>query len=400
MAKNIIIVGGCVAAKEAALAARKTDPNCNITIISEEKYYPYYRPMLSECIIKNVNEKHFYLASKEDYVKNNIKIKLGEKAISFIPKQKLIKTNKGNIYNYDKLLIATGSKNFIPIPEAMKIPGVFSIRKYSDSINVKHWINTITYKKSISNSHAVIIGGGLLGLETAWELISCGINVTIIELSPILLPNQIDKEASSFLSKIISSNNINLILGKTIEKINGTNKIDSIILNDNTTIPCDVLIFSVGIRANIDLVKNSGIKINRGIIVNTKMETSIKDVFAAGDVAELKECPSGIWRPALEQGKIAGTNMAGDNITYKKQPIPTFLKVFNTQIYSIGNIKNCDKENCIKFIDEQKGIYKKLFFKENILVGGILIGDIKNSTKILKGIQNKITKRDYNIFIF
>ncbi|NLK21258.1 MAG: NAD(P)/FAD-dependent oxidoreductase [Epulopiscium sp.] len=417
MGEKLLIVGGCVAAKEAAMAARKINSECEITILSEEKYYPYYRPMLSECITGDVNEKRFYLASKEDYEKNNINLKLGEKAIEFSPDERTIKTDKGSIYSYDKLLIATGSKNFIPLPDAMDIPGVFSIKTYNDSKDAKAWVSSLKATSDLysnlptndntdvddsnpveaslhPSSHVIIVGGGLLGLEAAWELKSSGLDVTIIELAPRILPAQLDDESSSFFSNIITSKGVNIILNKSIKEVLNDNNINSIILNDGTSLDCDMLLFSVGIRPNIDLVKDSEIEIEHGILVNNKMETSLKNVYAAGDVTKIKDCPQGIWRPALEQGKVAGTNMAGGDITYNNPPIPIFLNSFGTQIYSIGELKSANEIDSIKSIDTHKGVYKKLYFNNDILVGGILIGDIKSSTKLSKGLENKISKEE------
>ncbi len=382
--KKIVIIGGGGAAKEAAVAARKQDPTCSITILAEESYLPYYRPFLTEYLSHDINEKRFYLADDTYYREHHIDIYLNDPVISILPEGKKVITASQNHYAYDQLILAIGSYNFVPFPQALQKKGVFSIRTYDDAKEVKEYTNKV--KK------AIVVGGGLLGLEAAWKLLTKGMEVTVIELMDRILPLQLDAICSEYFKQIIEAKGVHLKLGKAVKQILGDELVSGVELDDGTILPCDLLLFSVGIRPNIDLVKNTGLEINRGIIVNDKMETSLSAIYAAGDVVEFQGKVNGTWPPALLQGKVAGTNAAGGSMTYVPPIISTMLSAFETRIFSIGDLGHIHKESsykCLSFKDIKNKVFRQLYFLESQLVGGILIGDIRYSTKLIKGIANK-----------
>ena len=172
----------------------------------------------------------------------------------------------------------------------------------------------------------------------------------------------------------------------------GDKKVSAVVLDDGTVIETDLLLFSVGIRSNTELVKNSGLQINRGIVVNERMETSIPDVYAAGDVCEYNGRVAGIWHPALEQAKVAGANMAGDSLVYKEATLSALLSAFDTKIFSAGDVGS--KKELSYEISKQGelsgGSYKKLYAVNNELVGGILIGDTNKAVKLLRAVEKRL----------
>ncbi|MBT4482306.1 MAG: NAD(P)/FAD-dependent oxidoreductase [Candidatus Latescibacteria bacterium] len=381
---KIIIIGASAAGISAAKEIRAVNNIAKISIITEENHMPYYRPYLTEYIKDNSvkNRANFNLNKEEWYKKNNISIILGEKVIEINHSNKTIKTDKDIILPFDKLILANGSKPFVPIKGSLEKENVFAIRTLDDAKTVHNFSNKI--KK------AIVIGGGLLGLEIANALIQKNIDITIVELVERILPMQLDSEGSYLLESIIKENNIKINLGVPVELLIGENKITSLRLKSGEEVSTDMIIFSIGVKANIELAKGCGIKTNSGIIVNEKMETNIPDIYACGDVTEFGRCVA-LWMPAVKQGRVAGLNVIGNKAVFKAEEYPAVLNSFGTRIYSIGDIcRNQDYENYITMqykIPEEK-TYKKLFFKDDKLVGGILIGDIKKSTSLNKGINS------------
>ncbi len=384
--QKIIIIGGGVAAKEAAIAARKQDPSASIIILAKEQYLPYYRPFLTEYLTNDLNEKRFFLADKNFYHQHKINVYLNDPIVSIIPEQKKVITQSHHFFIYDRLILAMGSYNFIPFPHVLEKKGVFSIKTLDEAKEVKRFTN-IAQK-------AIIIGGGLLGLEAAWALKRKGLDVTIVEQVDRILPLQLDATCSIYVEKMIISKGIHLQLGTSVQKILGESRVSGVKLSNGNILPCDLLLFSIGVRSNTTLVKNIGIDTHHGILVNEKMETSIPTIYAAGDVCEFQEKVTGTWPPALLQGKVAGTNAAGGMMLYTPPISSTMISAFETKIFSIGDIRQNNTDNeyqHLSFKDSKKNIYRQLYFLNDQLAGGILIGDIHYSTKLIKGLQTKIS---------
>ncbi len=379
---NIVIVGGCIAAKEAANAILKNDLLANITIISSEAYLPYYRPMLSRAIGQEPDKSRFYLAPRSWYEENNINLVLGTEISKVIPEDNIVVSTNGDSYSYTQLLIATGSSNFIPIPNATDIDGVISIRDYNDITKLRNILPRV--KK------AIVVGSGLLGIEAAWELQQQNIDVTLMEFAPHVLPKQLDNQASDFLSKHINGLGTDITCGCAAQSIlEEDGSIIGVKCSDGADYPCDLLIFSVGALPNIALVKDTNILTNRGIIVDNNMRTNIPNIYAAGDVAENEYNSSGLWLPAMEMGKVAGANIANQEASYKPVFTTTMLTAFDTRIFSIGEIPTGDDIKTEAIIDPDNRFFKKLFARDNILIGAILIGDISQGTRLTKSLGTK-----------
>ena len=381
---KIIIIGASAAGISAAKEIRTVNNTAKISIITEENHMPYYRPYLTEYIKDNSveNRYNFYLNKEEWYKKNNITIIRGEKVIEINHVNKTIKTENNRDLSFDKLILANGSRPFVPIKGALEKENVFTMRTLDDARAVYRFSNKI--------KNVIVIGGGLLGLEIAYALMQKNLDITIVELTERILPMQLDNEGSCMLESIIKENKIKIYLGVPVELLIGENKITSLRLKSGEEISTDMVIFSIGVKANTELAKGCGIKTNRGIIVNEKMETSIPDIYACGDVAEFGRGIA-LWMPAIKQGRVAGLSAIGNEAVFKAEEYPAVLNSFGTRIYSIGDIcRNQDYGNYItmqcKFPEEK--IYKKLYFKDDKLVGGILIGDNKKSTSLYKGINS------------
>lgn len=388
--KKIIIIGSSASGIAAAKEIRAIDKDVSVQIITDDEYYPYYRPYLTEYIANKeiANKSNFYLNDKDWYGNNNIEILLREKVVAINSSEKKIITESGLLYNYDKLIIAIGSRPFVPFDGALKKKNVFAIRTYNDAREVFDYSSTI--KK------AIVIGGGLLGLEAASSLVSKGIRVTIIELADRILPQFLDDESSLYIEKEIKKQGVEILLGKKVKEIIGSDIATGVALESAEIISADMILISIGIRSNIELARKSGIAVDRAVIVNSKMETSVQDIYACGDVSQFKETCVALWMPALKMGKVAGANAAGKEVEYKYDIYPAVLNSFGLRLYSYGSIgtdgTDVYKEKTV--IDHTNKKYKKLFFENGVLCGFILINDMLQVQKLSKAVQEKITYQE------
>lgn len=213
-----------------------------------------------------------------------------------------------------------------------------------------------------------------------------GINVTLIEFAPHVLPRQIDLEASEFLTEHLIERDVTIACNSAIQKTLGDDSIIGVKCSTGEEYPSDLVIFSTGVVPNIGLVKNTMIKTDKGIIVDKQMRTNIPNIYAAGDVAQNEYRNSGIWVPAMEMGKIAGANIVGKKLTYEPLFTSTMLTAFDTKIFSIGEISDSPEFDVKTIIDPKKRFFKKIFARDGILVGAILIGDISEGTRLAKNL--------------
>lgn len=413
--ETFVIIGNGASGYYAADAIRKRNSKAKIKIVSKEKALAYYRPQLSDLLTEDIKDSEFYISPEKWYKENNIEQLLGVWIASIETKKNTVVLSDGSEIYYDKLILATGSHNFIPPTkvscESMKdsigdlvltaenyskVAGVFTLRDLEDALKIKEFAK--------HSKKAVIVGGGLLGLEAAWELKNSGLDVTVVEFSTRLLPRQLDNEGAELFKNIADKSGVKLILGAAASEIvtnsctiaNETMpKVTHVKLNNGEFLDADLVLFSVGIRANKALAEKAGISCDKGIIVNQSMETNIQNIYAAGDVSELHGIVYGNWPAAIEMGKVAGANACGDKVTFKGFVSSVIFNALNTNIFSAGTINFDDTTlDQLSLKDVRGGNYKKLFFKEGKLVGGILIGDTSKSAKIVTGIANEHTMNE------
>lgn len=380
--EHFVILGGGTAAYNAARSIRFRNDTCKITMISNEAFLPYNRPMLTKAMMANFTDNQMAIEKQEWYKNNKIKLLLNTTVVAIHPDKKEIVLNDETI-NYDKCIYALGATCFVPPIQGHDLQGVVAIRSISD---VKH-INQIL--PSIEN--VVVIGGGVLGLEAAWELAKAKRKVTVLEMMPQIMPRQLDEGASEIIENSLSKNGIELHTNVKIVEIKGEVKAQSVVLEDGREFRADLVIVSAGVRANIELAKQAGVEVDRAILVNEKMETNIEDLYACGDCAEYNGINYSLWSEATEMGKIAGANAAGDNLIYTNVNGALTFFGLNTSLYACGdNGKNPNTlYKTVEMKDNQKGTYEKLYFANNNLCGIILIGDLKKMKELTLALEEQ-----------
>lgn len=387
-AERFLIIGNGAAGTSACEEIRKRNKKCTIEIISTEKVVGYNRPMLTKGILSEVDPINFYIKPLEWYQDNNIKLTLGTTVKEIKKDSKELVLDNGETRTFDKLILATGADSFIPPIKGADQEGVYAIRSLEGVNKLQEYLKQV--KK------AVIIGGGILGLEAAWELKRAGKDVTVIELSPSIMNRQLDERGSALLKAAAEKSGIRVITNTEIEEISGDGKATGVKLVDGVFADGELVILSTGVRQNIALAKEIGIETGRSIKVNDRMETSVKDIFACGDCAEFNGMNYAIWGQAVEMGKAAGINAVGDEYKYDAFIPSNAFSGMGTSLFAVGdNGKDPEKVyKTFEVYDAAKNTYEKLYFVNNRFCGGILMGDVTKSARLLDGYKNQdpITK--------
>lgn len=391
-----LIIGNSYAALFAVESIRKTGAKETIAIISDENEHTYSRAMLYEYVADMVGDDLIYLRDFDYYKRMNVVPLLGKRVSEIDPKAKKVFMGKESI-GFEKLLISTGGAPFIP-------PGIAGLNKFKNVYTFTRKNDVDRMKPALKNIKSVVIlGAGLTGLRCAEGLAHKGKKVTVVELADNILPIVLDDEAAKITRHELQKQGIEIITGDTIAKINGSGgKINSVTLKSKKKILCQMVVVAVGVKPNIDFLKNgAGIKTDRGILVNNRMETNIKNIYAAGDCAQAMEILSGKNMPipiipiASAHGMTAGFNMAEQRKEYRGGLLLNALQFGGAQIVSYGFIRDEDKGEVFKKLDEKKGIYKKIIIKDNKITGAVFVRAIERAGIFRYLIENKIDVGKY-----
>ncbi len=382
--KNYIIIGNGIAAHSASMEIRKNDPTGSVLIITTDREHTYYRLKLTEYIAHPIPKEKLYLMNDDVAKDKNIEVALGTSVQEIHPEKKEVVTSDGQTYTYDKLLIATGSSPFVPPTKGKDKDHVLTIRNLSDVERLHEAFSSV--------DTMVVIGGGLLGLEAAWSLMELGKKVHVVEMAPYLLPRQLDQSTASLLQESLEKSGLSIHTQASVEEIYGEGDVEGVRLQDGTEIPCGGVLFNIGVRPNISLAQDAGLETNRGIVVNERMETSEKDIFAAGDCVEYNGMTFGLWTASNTQGKMAGANMTGGDEKYTNPKLFTSLKLGETQLFSSGNVQDYDE---IKEFHNDDNHLKKFFFTGKKPTGAILFGDIRQMGMVNRVIDGDLDFETY-----
>ena len=378
--KNYLIIGNGVAGTTAAEAIRKQDPTGSITILSEEDIPFYYRIRLNEFIAGEVGEDKLSAKKEAWYQEQRLDLRINTRVIGLDTAAKQLTTETGEKLSFDRLLLATGSHSFRPPMAGIDQQGVFSLRHIKDARAI--------LAQAEKSEEVILIGGGLLGLEAGNALRKLGKKITVVEFFPRLLPRQLDSKGAARLQELMEKMGFAFRLSAMTKTITGGNgRASGIVLEGGETLPGQMVIISAGVRPNLELAKGGGLACDKGVLVNDRLETSATDIYAAGDVAEHRGVVSGIWPAAMQQGKVAGANMAGGEAAYQGTTMSNILKVAGIDVAAAGNI---DAEGRYEAqVVSSDTVYKKLVIENNRLIGCVMVGDTKNFNTITRFITEQ-----------
>ena len=380
-----VIVGASAAGIGAVEAIRDVDPVGAITIITEEPCAYYSRPMISDLVSGKADTKKMQCKCDDFFQQFKAEVILNKKVTALNLTEKTLSLDGGEKVAYEKLLLATGGKPFVPKMEGQEKDGVFTFTTITDAQRLAAKIDSIHAKS------AVVIGAGLIGISVTEALMKRGLKVTIVELQEKILSLLLDPKASDIVEAVIKKAGVNFATGQSVQKIIGRpdneGAVGGVILTKGDTVPCDLVIVAIGVIPRTELVVGSAVKTNRGIVVDNQMQTNVPDVYASGDVAEAYDFILNqnrllpLWPLAMQEGQVAGYNMAGKKTLYLGGTNMSSLKYFNIPIVSIGlaNPKEDPSLEILTKLDAEHNIYKKLVLRNNVIVGMTLVNCIERA---------------------
>jgi len=387
-----VIVGASAAGISAAKKLRELDDDSEITIISKDTKV-YSRCMLHYLIGGQRDVDQLNFTPKDFFIENKINWFKGKTVTSVLPNQKSLLLESGENINYDKLLLATGASSFFPpIDNLAETEDIYGLRNLGDALEIK--------EKAEEVQQAIVIGAGLVGVDAAIGLAEQGVKVTIVEMADRILPLQLDAKAASRYQARFEDKGIEIVTGARANKVlaDANNSVKGLELADGQIIDGNLIVVATGVRPNIDLIKETEVKVDQGIVVDEYQQTNLDDIYAAGDVAQSKESFSQeltltpIWPLAIKQGEVAASNMAGvttklsDNFAYQNS-----MRFLGLSTITYGLI-DTDDDNYQVLLVEDKDNYRKLILQDDKLKGAIFQGEIDGS-----GVYGRLVKDEIGL---
>lgn len=375
---NYVIIGNSAAAVGTISGIREFDPTGKITVISDEKYHTYSRPLISYWLQGKVSDKNIMYRPADFYEKNGVTPILGKRVTKIDTENKAVVLDDGLSVPYDKLMVATGSKPFVPPMNGLDKVHYHTFMSYDSAKAIR--------AEAKDGMKVLIIGAGLIGLKAAEALSAYNAKITVVDMADRILPSILDVRAGVKMQKHIENQGVRFILGTSAEELSE----HSAKLKNGVTVDFDMLIIAVGVRPNTELIADAGGKVDRGVITDLTQKTTLDDVYAAGDCTVSYDASSdtnkilALLPNAYMQGEVAGRNMAGREFNYVNAIPMNAIGFFGLRIITAGSY---DGE---EYIDEDENNYKKLVFRDNTLKGFILMGDVKRAGIYTSMIKERI----------
>ncbi|MDL2226972.1 FAD-dependent oxidoreductase [Deltaproteobacteria bacterium OttesenSCG-928-M10] len=381
---NIVIAGFGVAGATAAETARKHNPKAYITLFSKEKDLFYYRPRLPEVVSGDLAPDKVFAHSLDWYRERNIELRLGESLAEIHTQGKIIRGSTGSRQTYDRLLLAVGAEsNRLSFP-GDKLDGIFAVRSLNDAWSLNYYAQ--------GKKKAVLIGGGLLGLELGYALTRHGLQVTVLEMGDRILPRQTTPRSAELLRKELGALGLEFRLRCQADRFEGARQVENVVLKDGSDLAADIVLISAGVIPNLSLATTLGLKMDRAIVVDEYLRTSEPDIFAAGDCVQYPGAVGGLWTTSRAQGLVAGANIAAADpagmTKYEPEPPASTLKVAGIDLVAAGNIDCDDLLAGVEAATEST--YRKVVVdSESRLIGFTNVGTTLGNRELQKALTAK-----------
>ncbi|MES2113817.1 MAG: FAD-dependent oxidoreductase [Pseudomonadota bacterium] len=372
MKPALVVIGNGMAGMRTVEELQKLAPDLyDITVFGAEPHGNYNRILLSPLLAGEKSIDDIMLHTRQWYVDHGITLHAGDPVVHIDRRKRVVRARSGLEVRYDRLLLATGSKPFIiPVP-GHELPGVIAFRDIQD-------VETML-EASRNHRHAVVIGGGLLGLEAANGLLRQGMEVTVVHVTDALMNQQLDKPAAQLLQKALEVKGLRFMLSAQTEAIVGPERVTAVRFKDGSEIPADLVVMTAGVRPNIELAKASGLHCERAIVVDDTLQTYDPRVYAVGECVQHRSATFGLVAPIWEQARVCGAHLAGaGHRRYVQQTSPTRLKVTGVDLYSVGDFIGGEGSEDLVLRDAKRGVYKRLVLKDNRVAGAVLYGDVQD----------------------
>ena len=382
MSEPLIIVGnGMAATRLVDELAQQALGRYAIAVIGDEPRLAYNRVLLSSVLAREVSKSDVELRSADWWRKRGVTLLYGHKAVGIDPEIRRVRLANGAALPFAKLVLATGSQAIRLQLPGMDLPGVVTFRDLGDVARID--------AAAVPGSSAVVIGGGLLGLEAAYGLAKAGVAVSVVHLMDRLMERQLDGRAAAMLKQTLEGRGIAVHLNAETAAIAGKRRVEGVVLKGGRTLSADLVVMAVGISPNVSLAHAAGVDVGRGIMVDDMMQTSRAGIYAIGECAEHRGICYGLVEPAYEQAKALAGHLAGRDARYPGSVVATNLKVSGVNVFSAGVFMGAPVAEQVVLRDRGLGIYKKLVIAEGRLTGAVLFGDTIDGTWYLDLIRNR-----------
>ncbi len=384
-----LIIGNSAGGIGASEAIREVDKTGSIIMVSDEPYPAYSRPLISEYLAEGCSLERMLFRPADFYEKNGIHTYLGRRVERLDVSEHAVELDDGDRILWQKLLLATGGSPIVPQIEGIGRKGVFTFTALDDAKAIDRFLN--------GTGQAVVIGGGLIGVSVTEALVKRGVEVTVVEMKERILNTILDEEASALEAAVLRQVGVNIITDHTVVAISGdsANVAGSVTLDDGRRVPCGLVIVAIGVRPRIELVTGTGIRVNRGIVVDRYMATSSPGVYACGDATEAYDFVYGdnrltpIWPGAYIGGRVAGFNMAGIPTQYQGGAAMNSMKYFGSAVVSAGMVTPPD-DGYEAISRKNGGTYRKVVLKDGLLVGMVFVGSIEKSGIVFSLMKDRV----------
>jgi len=385
-----LIIGNGIAGVQAAETIRRYDPDSAITLIGGETFPPYCRPMIGLVLEGRIPPEEMVIRGEDFYASLNIEPVIGEWVQGIDVDKKEAYTDKGKTYPFDRLLIASGADPQSVDIEGANLDKIFSMRNEKDA---KKIIESLEGKKK-----ALVLGCGLVGLKAAQGLVHRGLDVTMVDKLAYPLALILDDKAGGMVAEQLQNMGIQLKMDSQVVTFQGNGSVREAHLADGSKIPCDMVIVAIGVVPSTSFVPTEQIRVDSGIVVNEYLETTVQDIYAAGDVVECMDVArhemrvNAIWPVAVRQGYFAGMNMAGRSVVYNGSLVRNVFRFYNVDILAGGIVSPPSEGNYSVHVteDPRNRRYRKLVFRDDILVGLVMVNDIEQGGVLLSLIRYQI----------
>ncbi len=380
---SLVVVGNGMAGMRTVEELLKLAPDLyDITVFGAEPHGNYNRILLSPVLAGEKTVDDIMLHTREWYAQNGITLHAGDPVVRIDRKARTVQALSGIKVRYDRLLLATGSTPFIvPVP-GHELPGVIGFRDIDD-------VDTML-RAARAHRHAVVIGGGLLGLEAANGLQRQGMDVTVVHMSGSLMNQQLDAPASMLLKTALEARGLRFLMQAQTAEILGTDRVQGVRFADGTSIPADLVVMTAGVRPNIALAKEAGLHCERAIVVDDCLQSYDPRVYAVGECVQHRRATFGLVAPIWEQARVCGAHLAGaGHRRYVQQASATKLKVTGIDLYSAGDIIGGEGSEDLVLRDPRRGVYKRLVVQGNRLAGAVLYGEVQDGPWYFDLIQKR-----------
>ncbi len=383
--RTVLIVGAGVAGLEAATAARVQDADARVLLVTGEEFPFYARIRLSEVVGGKIEPERLQLKPAAWYGEQRIDLRLGVRVEGFDAAAGTARLSDGEVVAYDGLLLATGARPFVPPFPGAGLDGVVTLREMADALDLR--------RRAQAGGPAVVIGGGLLGLEVAAALRGTGLDVTVVEVAGSLLNRQLDKTGGDLLQGVLERRGLRFRLGASVTGLAGdAGRVEAVELGGGERLPASLVVVSAGVRPQVALARDAGLTVERGIRIDDTCRTSAPGVFAAGDCAEHRGQLYGIWPASEAQGRAAGRAAAGGEARYEGTIRQATLKVSDVLAFSIGEAVPvaASGDASRELVVREGDVYKKVVLDaEGRAIGAILMGDLKERRAIAAAVTGR-----------